>query len=185
MVDVPTYIKKLIDETNVGYQNRRDPSDKLAQEKYLWITSVRFRCGWVCTAFSCRMCLTGRRTNKPWESYLLVAEVRTVGISWGCLQTLPSSLSTATPTLPTADPTISGLSKAGGPWALWVEAVSSSKFQRKLSFFTFHPQFCPRGCSWTWSCPRPACHPKQKCNQQLLKGLPWYHVGLVLPHWFW
>ena len=35
MVDVPTYIKKLIDETNVGYQNRRDPSDKLAQEKYL------------------------------------------------------------------------------------------------------------------------------------------------------
>ena len=35
MVDIPTYIKKLIDETNVGYQNRRDPSDKLAQEKYL------------------------------------------------------------------------------------------------------------------------------------------------------
>ena len=29
MVDIPTYIKKLIDETNVGYQNRQDPSDVL------------------------------------------------------------------------------------------------------------------------------------------------------------
>ena len=33
MVDVPTYIKKLIDETNVGYQNRQDPSDELAPKK--------------------------------------------------------------------------------------------------------------------------------------------------------
>ena len=30
MVDISTYVKKLIDETNVGYQNRQDPSNKLA-----------------------------------------------------------------------------------------------------------------------------------------------------------
>ena len=48
-----------------------------------------------------------------------------------------------------------------------------------IFFFTFHSQFCPRGCSRTWSCPRPTCHPKQKCNQQLLKGLPRYYVGLI------
>ena len=29
MVDIPTYIKKLIDETNVGYQNRQDPFNVL------------------------------------------------------------------------------------------------------------------------------------------------------------
>ena len=43
MVDIPTYIKKLIDETNVGYQNRQDPHLKHLIHKKL-LTSVRFRC---------------------------------------------------------------------------------------------------------------------------------------------
>ena len=30
MVDIPTYIKKLIDETNVGYQNRQELTNFLA-----------------------------------------------------------------------------------------------------------------------------------------------------------
>ena len=131
------------------------------------------------------MCPTGRQTNKPWESSRPGAEVRIVGIGWGCLRTWQSSLSTATPTLPTVDPIISGLSTAGGPWALSVEAVSSSKFSTENIFFTFCPQFCPRGGSRTWSCSRPAGHPEQKCNQQLLKGLPRYYVGSALPYWFW
>ena len=43
MVDIPTYIKKLIDETNVGYQNRQDPYLKHLTHKKL-MTPVRFRC---------------------------------------------------------------------------------------------------------------------------------------------
>ena len=31
--DIQIYIMKLIDETNVGYQNRQDPSDELAPKK--------------------------------------------------------------------------------------------------------------------------------------------------------
>ena len=43
MVDIPTYIKKLIDETHVGYQNRQDPHLKPLIHKQL-LPSVRFSC---------------------------------------------------------------------------------------------------------------------------------------------
>ena len=45
MVDIPTYIKKLIDETNVGYQNRQDPFNVLQK-----ITLNHFS---VCVCFKC------------------------------------------------------------------------------------------------------------------------------------